>query len=625
MISDIFTPMVITFVVLALAAFFFVWGKIRADVVALCALLSLVLCNVLNVKEALSGFSNEIVIMMVALFVVGGGIFQTGLAKMISTKIVSLAGDSELKLFVLVMLATAGMGAFVSNTGTVALMLPIVVSLATSAGANIRRLLMPMAFASSLGAMFTLIGTPPNMIVSDTLKNSGVEEFANGLSFFSFFPIGLIAVSLGIVSLWFMTKLFMKDNKNKESITNSNAQSVSQLMHTYQIAQNLHQVKATENSPILNTKIKNLALQQRYNISIFEIRSNTRKRFIKTENQNLAGAETCIFPNDILYVLGASDDVAIFVQENNLQLLPNEAYEAKNKDMNFGEIGIAELVLMSNSRLINKQIKETDFRSLYNVNVLGIQRHNEYISQNIKDEKIHSGDVLLIQGKWTDIQKLDRANTTLVVIGQPMEEANKVPLSGKAPLAAVILILMVAAMVSEVLSPVMASMIAAILMVLTGCLRNVESAYKTINWESIMLFAGMIPMAIAMEKSGASRWIAEGLIGQLGGFGPIAVLAGIYLTTSCVTLFISNTATAVLFAPIALQTALNLGVSPLPFMFAVAIAASMCFASPFATPPNALVMSAGRYSFMDYVKIGLPLQLIYAVVMLIALPLLFPF
>ncbi|MDR1761812.1 MAG: SLC13 family permease [Bacteroidales bacterium] len=617
--------MIITFIVLALAAFFFVWGKIRADVVALCALLLLVLCNVLTTKEALTGFSNEIVIMMVALFVVGGGIFQTGLAKMISTKIVSLAGNSELKLFILVMLATAGMGAFVSNTGTVALMLPIVVSLAASAGANVRRLLMPMAFASSLGAMFTLIGTPPNMIVSDTLKSSGIEGFENGLSFFSFFPIGLIAVSLGIVSLWFMTKILVKGDKQKENDKTTNSQSVTQLMHNYQIAQNLHRVKVNEDSTIINKKIKELALQQCYNISILEIRRNTRKHFIKTENQDMASAESYIYPNDILYVLGASDDVAIFVQENNLHLMPGEQIKTKNKDMNVGEIGVAEVVLMSNSRLVNKQIKETDFRSIYNINVLGIQRHNEYLFKNIKDEKIHAGDVLLIQGKWEDIQKLDRANTTLVVIGQPTEEANKVPLSGKAPLAAIILVLMVAAMVAEWLSPVMASMIAAVLMVLTGCLRNVESAYKTINWESIMLFAGMIPMAIAMEKSGASQWIAEGIVGQLGGFGKTAVLAGIYLATSCITLFISNTATAVLFAPIALQTAINLDVSPLPFMFAVAVAASMCFASPFATPPNALVMSAGRYSFMDYVKVGLPLQLIYALVMIIVLPLLFPF
>ncbi|MDR1729092.1 MAG: SLC13 family permease [Prevotellaceae bacterium] len=615
--------MIITFAVLALTAFFFVWGKIRADVVALCALLLLVLCNVLTTREALTGFSNEIVIMMIALFVVGGGIFQTGLAQMISTRIVSLAGKSELKLFILVMLATASMGAFVSNTGTVALMLPIVVSLAVSAGTNVRRLLMPMAFASSLGAMFTLIGTPPNMIVSDTLKNSGIAGFENGLSFFSFFPIGVIAVGFGIVSLWFMSKLLVKGDKNEEGDKDISSRSVNQLMQSYQIAENLYRVKVTENSPVNNKSLKELSISQRFNVSILEIRRNTRKNFLKTENQDIAGPESIIAVNDILYVLGSLENVNDFVKENKLLFLSKSQSENKNDDT--GKIGVAELVLMAKSQLINKQIKETDFRSVYNVNVLGIQRHNEYILKNIREEKIHVGDVLLIQGKWEDIQNLARSSTSWVMLGQPMEEANKVLLSSKAPLAAIILILMVAAMVFEWLPPVMASMVAAVLMVLTGCLRNVESAYKTINWESIVLFAGMIPMAIAMENTGASRWIAESIVGQLGTFGPVAVMAGIYLATSCVTLFISNTATAVLFAPIALQTALTLNVSPLPFMFTVAVAASMCFASPFATPPNALVMSAGRYSFMDYVKVGLPMQLIYALIMILVLPLLFPF
>jgi di/tricarboxylate transporter len=617
--------MLITFIVLALAAFFFVWGKIRSDVVALCALLLLVLFNVLSPKEALSGFSNEIVIMMVALFVVGGGIFQTGLAKMISTKIVSLAGKSELKLFVLVMLATASIGAFVSNTGTVALMLPIVVSLAASAGTNVRRLLMPMAFASSMGAMFTLIGTPPNMIVSDTLKNSGIAGFENGLSFFSFLPIGLIAVTLGIFSLWFMTKLLVKGGKNEEVNKKSGKKTLSQLMQTYQIAENLYRVKVNENSPINNKKLKELSITQSYNVSILEIRRITRKYFRHTVNQDIAGAESNIHTNDILYVLGSLENVNNFVKENNLSLISSEHTETKKREMNFGEIGVAELVLMSNSRLLNKQIKEADFRGLYNVNVLGIQRHDEYILKDIKDEKMQAGDVLLIQGKWKDIQKLERSGTTWVVLGQPEEEANKIPLSSKAPVAATILVLMVVAMVFNWLSPVIASMIAAILMILSGCLRNVESAYKTINWESIVLFAGMIPMAIAMENTGASRWIAEAIVDNLSFGGPIMVMAGIYLATSFITLFISNTATAVLFAPIALRTALTLDVSPLPFMFTVAVAASMCFASPFATPPNALVMSAGRYSFMDYVKIGLPLQLIYAVVMILVLPFLFPF
>ena len=213
------------------------------------------------------------------------------------------------------------------------------------------------------------------------------------------------------------------------------------------------------------------------------------------------------------------------------------------------------------------------------------------------------------------------------VLGQSLSEAAKVTLDYKAPVAAAIMLLMILMMVFDSIpvAPVTAVMIAAILMVLTGCFRNVEAAYKTINWESVVLIAAMLPMSLALEKTGASEYISNSLVSGLGGYGPLALMAGIYFTTSLMTMFISNTATAVLLAPIAMQSALQIGVSPYPFLFAVAVGASMCFASPFSTPPNALVMPAGQYTFMDYVKVGLPLQIIMGIVMIFILPLLFPF
>jgi len=618
--------MYITLIVLAVAAAFFIWGKIRSDVVAICALLALILSGVLTPAEALSGFSNTIVIMMVGLFVVGGGIFQTGLAKMISTRILKMAGNSENKLFLLVMLATAGIGSFVSNTGTVALMLPIIISLAAAANIDSRRLLMPLAFASSMGGMMTLIGTPPNMIIHGTLVDAGYE----GLSFFSFLPVGLITLTLGIVLLGPMSKMLVSKTKGN-NLKESNDGKLAQLSQTYKLAQNLYRVKVNSNSLLANETLRNLSITDRFGVSILEIRRDLQRRFRKTVNQDMAGPGNTILPDDILYVLGDFENVEYFVKENRLSLVDVHETEAKALSvseaggMNFGEIGIAEVVLLSNSKVIGKRVKESDFRPLYNVNILGIQRKNEYILKNIKDEKMEAGDVLLVQGKWQDIGKLDKDDNEWVVVGRPMEEADKIPLSGKAPLAAGIMAAMVAVMVFDVLPPVVAVMIAAVLMILTGCLRSVEAAYKTINWESIVLFAGMIPLSIAMEKTGASVAISGGIISGFGDYGPVAVLAGIYLGTSLLTMFISNTATAVLFAPIALQSAVILGVSPIPFLFAVTVGASMCFASPFSTPPNALVMSAGRYSFMDYVKIGLPLQLIYAAVMIVVLPVLFPF
>ena len=618
----------ITLGVLVLSATFFVWGKVRSDIVAMCALLTLLGTHVLSVEEALSGFSNNIVIMMAALFIVGGAIFQTGLAKMISTKILSLAGNSEKKLFILIILVTALIGSFVSNTGTVALMLPIVISLAAAAKTDSRRFLMPLAFASSMGGMMTLIGTPPNLIIHGTLVDAGFE----GLTFFSFLPVGLITLSLGILVLWPMSKMLVSKKDKSKTKKESNEESLSELSKKYQIAQNLYRIKVGDSSPLISKTLKEMDITARYNVTIAEIRRDEQKRFHKTVNFNMAGPDSTIHAQDILYVLGDFVNIEHFIKEN--QLLLADAHQSESKalsvsdsgGMEFSELGIAELVLVSSSKLVKKKVSDSGFRNLYNVNILGIQRHDEYILQNVKDERMKAGDVLLIQGKWSDINKLNNSDgEDWVVVGDPLKAAEKVSLTVKAPIAGAIMVAMVVVMAAGWAPPVTTALIAATLMILTGCLRNVESAYKTINWESIVLFAGMIPLAIAMNKTGASALISGGIVSGLGDYGPVAVLAGIYLATSLLTLFLSNTATAVLFAPIALQSAIDLNINPMAFLFAVAVGASMCFASPFSTPPNALVMSAGRYTFMDYVKIGLPLQIMYAIVMVIVLPLLFPF
>jgi len=295
--------------------------------------------------------------------------------------------------------------------------------------------------------------------------------------------------------------------------------------------------------------------------------------------------------------------------------------------LDFYDIGMAEIVLMPSSKLIGATLIDYNFRQKYNMNVVGIRRKGEYMIHGLKDVRMHSGDVLLVQGTWANIATLTNEDEDWVVLGQPLAEAAKVTLDYKAPLAALIMVGMIAMMMFDFIpvAPVTAVMIAGLLMVLTGCFRNVEAAYKTINWESIVLIAAMMPMSLALEKTGVSEYISSSLVSGLGGFGPTALLAGIYFTTSLMTMFISNTATAVLMAPIAMASAVQVGVSPYPFLFAVTVAASMCFASPFSTPPNALVMPAGQYTFMDYVKVGLPLQLIMAVVMILVLPLLFPY
>ena len=621
--------MITTLIILALSAVFFVNGKLRSDLVALCALVLLIVFNILTPEEALSGFSNPIVIMMVGLFVVGGAIFKTGLAKMISSKILRLAGKSELKLFILIMMVTAFIGAFVSNTGTVALMLPIVVSMAASANISPGRFVMPLAFASSMGGMATLIGTPPNLVVDEVLSNAGFTD----LSFFSFTPIGVICVLIGLVVLIPLSKFFLVKKEDGKDTKTTTGHSPKELAKKYQLSDNLYRIQIRPGSRIGGKKLQELNITQAYNLSILEIRrqSSSQGRFLKTVDQSLAGPHTELQENDILYVFGPFEKVNQFAKEQNLELTDTHVSEyvegAEVEKLSVREIGIAEVLLMPDSKLINKAVKDSGFRDKYSVNILGIQRKGEYILNDIKDIKMHAGDILLIQGTWDSIARMSQKQSQWVVLGQPLEEASKVTLDYKAPVAALIMVLMIAAMVFDFIPipPVAAVIIAGILMVLTGCFRNVEEAYKTINWESVVLIAAMLPMSLALEKTGASNLISEKLVSGLGDYGPLVLMAGIYFTTSLLTMFISNTATAVLVAPIALQSAIAINVSPYPFLLAVTVGASMCFASPFSTPPNALVMSAGKYTFMDYVKVGLPLQIVMGIVMVFILPLLFPF
>ena len=618
--------MLTTLLILGVSAVLFVQGRIRSDLVALCSLLCLMMFGILSPEQALSGFSNSIVVMMVGLFVVGGAIFRTGLAKMMGGRIMKLAGRSELRLLVLTMLVTAGIGAFVSNTGTVALMLPILVSLAADGGIQTSRLLMPMAFASSMGGMLTLIGTPPNLVVNNQLQEAGME----GLGFFAFTPIGLVCIVTGILVLIPLSRKFLGRHDDRAE-HEAKGKSLSQLIDEYQIINNLYRLRVLKDSPLTEHPLHDLQIPDLYRVNIVEVRRrhSGRHSFLQTVSQTMAGSDTRGARGDVIYVMGEFEDVARFAREYGAEMINRKTSEdtdslLKSK-LKFDEIGIAEMLLMRNSDLINMPVKSSGLRAKYGVNILAIQRDNHYIFHNLKDVKLQYGDTLLVQGTWTDIARLSEKTFEWVVVGQPLAEASKVTLTHKAPLAAGIMLLMIAAMVFNWVPAVAAVLIAAVLMVLCGCLRNVEEAYRTINWESIVLIAAMLPMSVALEKTGASEAISHGLVAGLGGFGPFALMAGVYFTASLLTMFISNTATAVLLAPIALQSAASMGISPYPLLLAVSVGTSMCFASPFSTPPNALVMPAGKYTFMDYVKVGVPLQVIMGLVMVVVIPLFFPF
>ena len=633
--------MTITLIILVITVAMFIWGRVRADIVALTALAALLVLGILTPAEALAGFSSPIVIMMIGLFVVGGAIMQTGLAKLTGNKLMALSRGNETITFLLVMLVTSFIGAFVSNTGTVALMMPIIMSIAAGSGMQSSRFLMPLAFAGSLGGMLTLIGTPPNLVIDEVLTAAGYQP----LAFFSFFPVGIIVIAIGIIVLMPLSKIFL--SKSQGSKKKKNAKSLDDLVDEYRLLDNLHRyivpssrtsAARDENGNQLNIvgkTLKELSIQKKYGVSIIEIRNEKKSRLglVKDVNQNMAKSSSTIQVHDTLYIIGDEQKMQRFARDYGLRKM-------KDVKIDFYDLGLTEIVVMPTSNFVGLRIGEANLRKRFGINVLGVKRGSsssssseggrggsEYITDNLIAAKLHVGDMLLVQGEWTNLAHLTADTTNWVVLDQPEKTADKVLLDYKAPVAAAIMLLMIAMMVFDFIpvAPVTAVIIAGLLTVFAGCFRNVEAAYKTINWESIVLIAAMMPMSTALEKTGASALVSQGLVDSLGAMGPTALLAGIYFTTSLMTMFISNTATAVLMAPIALVAAQQVGVSPYSFLFAVTLGASMCFASPFSTPPNALVMKAGGYTFMDYVKVGLPLQIIIGVVMTFVLPLLFEY
>lgn len=607
--------MTATLIILALSAILFVSGKMRSDLVAVCSALALVLTGVLTPEEALAGFSSPIVIMMTGLFVVGGGIFSTGLAKRIGTGILGLAGTSETRLFILLMLTTAVVGAFVSNTGTVALMLPIVVSMARGAGLSPSRFLMPLAFAGSMGGMLTLIGTPPNLIVRDALVGAGYAP----LGFFSFTPIGIVCIVVGTVLLLPLSRRFLKGRI--ASASTRSGKSLQQLTEEYKLAQDLHCLQISDNSSMVGHTLKELDVRRHYGITILEVRrSSLQGRALRKLEQFAMGNERLIV-GDVLYATGTVEQIDHFASELQLSEVETSRNEGGGT-LNFYDVGMAEILVLPASTLVGQTVEQTGFRSTYGLNVLGIRRHTTYLLDDLKDQRIHASDIVLVQGRWSNITKLNgRDGQEWVILGQPLEQAAKVTLDYKAPLAALIMVLMVALMAFDFIpiAPVTAVMLAAVAMIFTGCLRSVEAALKTINWESIILFGAMLPMSTALEKTGSSQLISQSLVDVVGGHGGMLLIACVYVATSLMTFFISNTVTAVLMAPIALQAAQAEGLNAVPVLLAVTVAASMCFASPFSTPPNALVMSAGGYKPIDYIKVGLPLQVVIGIVMVVGL------
>lgn len=619
----------ITLGVLVAAIVLFITEWLRVDVVALGVVITLMVTNVIGVSEALSGFSNTAVLTIAALFVVGGGVLQTGLADAIGRRILRVAGTEEIRLIVVIMLAVALMSAFMSDTGTVAVLLPAIVSLAGAARLSPAKLLIPLAYGSLLGGAMSLIGTPPNIIVTDLLRSSGYEPF----HFFSFTPIGITLLIAGLIFMLVIGRRLLPAHSASQDV--QRIATPQELIDLYQLPDNLFRLRVRRISSIRDQTIAETHLGEEHGITIIKIlRTPPPRSVARIAGQELVlqavgeltiqpDADTIFESDDLLIVQGTADDVRHAAANLNLSILPHTSDQHDEELLIDEEVGIAELVLPPRSQLVGNTLVDIRFGTRYKLSVLSINRPSTEDRQDLKTTELQFGDILLVQGRWRDILDLRNHRRDFVVTGQP-ERMIGAPNRTRAPIAMLILLVMLTLMVSGVLPTVTASMLAGLLMILTGCL-SMDDAYAAIDWKSIVLVAGMIPMSIALQNVGLVDLVADGLTTSLGNYGPLVVMGGLFMLTSIFTQVLSNTATTVLVAPIALATALQLGVAPYAFLMAVAIAASMAFATPVASPVNTLVMGAGSYRFSDYIKIGVPMIILTMVVALLVLPLLFPF
>ncbi|HDV0179985.1 TPA: SLC13 family permease [Klebsiella pneumoniae] len=599
---------------LAIAVVLFATGKVRMDAIALMVIVAFVLSGTLTLNEAFSGFSDPNVILIAALFIIGDGLVRTGVATKMGAWLVSVAGNSETKMLIYLMLTVAGLGAFMSSTGVVAIFIPVVLSVSARMNTSPSRLMMPLSFAGLISGMMTLVATPPNLVVNSELLREGLH----GFSFFSVTPIGLVVLILGIV--YMLAVRFMLKTDNGDSARDGRKRSTFRdLIREYHLTGRARRLAIRPGSPMIGQRLDDLKLRERYCANVIGVERWRRFRRVIV---NVNGVSEFRARDVLLIDMSASDvDLRQFCGEQMLEpmVLRGEYFADQALD-----VGMAEVALIPDSEMIGKTVREIAFRTRFGLNIVGMKRDGKAMDGSVVDEPLQLGDILLVVGNWRQIALLAKRGRDFVVLNMPVEVDDASPAHSQAPHAIFCLVLMVALMLTDEIPNPIAAIIACLLMGKFRCI-NAESAYKAIHWPSIILIVGMMPFALALQKTGGVDLVVKGLMDVAGGEGPYLMLGCLFMMCAAIGLFISNTATAVLMAPIALAAAKSMGVSHYPFAMVVAMAASAAFMTPVSSPVNTLVLGPGKYSFSDFVKIGVPFTILVMVVCVLLIPVLFPF
>lgn len=600
----------IVLALLVAAILMFAINKPRLDAVALIMLVLLPFTGVLTMGEALAGFSDPNIVLIAALFVLGDGLVRTGVAQQLGDWLIVKAGSSQVRLIVLLMVVVSALGATMSSTAVTAIFIPVALRIAKSTGVGPGRLMMPLSFAALISGMMTLVATAPNLVVNGELERHGIE----GFRFFSFTPFGLPVLVLGILYMSFAQR-WLPDNIETK---NSDDPNFSVWIEEYRLADREYRLRVTEQSSLAGKTLEDLDLRGSSGASIVAVERN--RKFSKEILRPTAKMELEV--NDILLIdlFAPHSSIDTLRQQFALEALPLSGAYFTDRSQ---EIGMAEVLLVPTSDLIGKTVVEARFRSQFGLSVIGLRRGVVAHERNLLNEALAAGDTLLLIGPWNDIEKLQSGNSDLVTIRMPAEFEQVLQVPGKAPQALICLALVVGLMVSGLIPNVQAALIGCLLMGALGCV-DLPSAYRSIDWKTIVLIVGMLPFSIALERTGGVELAADGLRAITSGAGHHVMLATLFAMTAVLGMFISNTATAVLMAPVAIAVAKEMHASPYPFAMIVALAASTAFMTPVSSPVNTLVVAPGHYTFGDFVRIGAPFSLIVLIICIILVPWLLP-
>jgi di/tricarboxylate transporter len=569
--------------------------------VSLLVLLTLVLTGLLTPEEAFASFANPVVITIGSIFVVSAALFQTGVATRLGRSIVRLAGDSEPRLIATVMIGAALLSGVMNNVAVAAVFMPVVIGIGLNTGRSPSRLLLPLAYAAIVGGTLTLIGSPPNLIVSQTLTKGGLAPF--GL--LDIMPLGALGTLTATVFMITVGRKLLPDRSLEERL--QRARLPGQLIDLYRVPEHVFTLSVSPQSPLVGQTLAESDLGGEYGLTVLGIISQSGWRMAPPATYR-------IHADDRLLTQGGPRRVRRAAADKGLR---SEVATVEETNLLIGDVGVAEVTLTPRSSLAGKSLRELDFRERFGLTVLALWRGGEPVERYISGEPLRLGDAFLVQGPWRKIRQL-RGQPGLLVISEDEEIPRRIH---KAPWAIAILLVMLATVVTNLLSLPVAALGAAILTVLTGCLR-VEEARNAVEWRVVFLIAGMLALGAAMQETGAAGWVAQTLLSPVAGLGTLAMTAALLLITAALTLGISNHATAALVAPIALSAAASQGLDPRPGLLAVAVGTTAALLTPFSHPTFLLVMGPGGYKLRDYVRVGLPLGVLTFVTALMGLAML---